>query len=99
MVFCKPLFQMALLVSTLVELPLGRPRLPCVRRSHREHDAELGLAAHHAGVGFAGFRERILFNHGAHAGQFGEAERVFGVGGDSSRPTLDVLPALDDLER
>ena len=68
-------------------------------RSHGEHDAELGFAAHHAGVGFAGFRERIFFNHGAHAAQFGEAERIFGVGGDSSRPALDVLPALDDLER
>src|SRR5260370_24024344 len=67
-------------------------------RSHRKHDAELGLAAHHAGVGFAGFGERILFNHGAHAGQFGEAERVFRVGGDSCRPALDVRPALDGRE-
>src|SRR6266550_6010273 len=71
---------------------------PLARRLHRKHNAELGLAAHHAGIGFAGFRQRILFNHRTHASQFGEAQRVFGVGGDSCRPTLDILPSLDNLK-
>jgi len=35
---------------------------------HRQHDAELRFAAHHARIGLGRFFERICFNHGAHAG-------------------------------
>ena len=37
--------------------------------SHRQNDAELCVAAHHAGVCLRRFFERIGFNHRAHAGQ------------------------------
>jgi hypothetical protein len=46
----------------------------CVSRSryrptsHRQNDAELCIAAHHARVGLGRFFERIGFNHGTHAG-------------------------------
>src|SRR5438132_50501 len=37
---------------------------------HRQNDAKLRLPAHHARVGFIHSRQRILFDHGPHAGQF-----------------------------
>jgi hypothetical protein len=42
--------------------------LKCSLFSHRQNDAELCFAAHHARVGFSRFVERIGFNHGTHAG-------------------------------
>jgi hypothetical protein len=36
--------------------------------SHRQDDAELGVAAEHAGVSLGRFFERISFDHRAHAG-------------------------------
>jgi len=36
--------------------------------SHRQNDAELCLATHHARVSLGRFFERIGFNHGPHAG-------------------------------
>ena len=38
------------------------------RLCHGQDDAELGLAAGHAGVGFAHFFEGEFFDHGAHPG-------------------------------
>jgi hypothetical protein len=35
--------------------------------SHRQHDAELSVTAHHARVGLGRLFERIGFNHGTHA--------------------------------
>jgi len=37
--------------------------VPCRehQKLHGEDDAELGFAAHHAGVGFCGFRETFIF--------------------------------------
>src|SRR5947209_20573244 len=58
---------------------------------HGEHDAEFGFPAHHAGVAFGGFRERVLFYHRPHARHFREAQRVLGIGRDSARPALDAL--------
>ena len=57
--------------------------------SHRQNDAELCLAAHHARVSLGRFFERIGFNHGTHAGQFGEAQRVLGIGWLFPRPSLE----------
>ncbi len=48
--------------------------LRCWSTSHRQNDAELRLAAHHARVSLGRFFERICFNHGTHAGQFGEVQ-------------------------
>ena len=39
-----------------------------VRSSHCQDNAELRVAAHHAGVSLGRFFERIGFNHGTHAG-------------------------------
>jgi hypothetical protein len=43
---------------------------------HRQNDAELGLAAHHARVSLARSFKRISFDHGAHAGHLREMQRV-----------------------
>ncbi len=61
-----------------------------------EDDAELGFAAHHAGVGVVHAIEGKFFDHGTDAGEFGEAQGVFGIGGDAGSPALDALAALDD---
>ena len=60
----------------------GRPA-PVAAQLHRQNDAKLRLPAHHLRVGFIHSRQRILFDHGAHAGQFGEAQRILGIGRDS----------------
>ena len=60
------------------------------RTSHRQDDAELRVAAHHSRVSLGRFFERIGFNHGTHAGQFGEAQRVFGIGRCSRGPALNA---------
>jgi len=41
--------------------------------SHRQHDAELRLAAQHAVVGLAGSFQRVGLDHGNNASQFSEA--------------------------
>src|SRR5436309_2560057 len=46
--------------------------------SHRENDAKLCFATHHSRVGLAHFFQWIGFNHGTHAGLFGEVECVLG---------------------
>ena len=51
---------------------------------HGQNDTKFRFSAHHAGVAFGGFHEWVLFNHWAYAGHLREAERVFGVGRDSS---------------
>ena len=63
---------------------------------HCEDDAEFCFPAHHASVALSGFHQRKLFDHGADTGHFGEAQRVFGVGGDSRRPALKLfLPEIN----
>ena len=47
------------------------------------------FAAHHARVSLAGFFERIGFDHRPHAGQFGEAQCVLGIGWLFPRPSLE----------
>ncbi len=63
---------------------------------HGEDDAELGFAAHHARVGFVDTIEREFFDHGADAGLLGEAQGVFGIGGNAGSPALDAFAALND---
>jgi hypothetical protein len=48
---------------------------------HGQDDAEFRLAAHHARVSLGRFFQRIGFNHGAHAGELGEVQSIFGVRG------------------
>ena len=48
---------------------------------HSQDDAELCVAAQHAGVGFGSFFEGKFFNHRAHAGKRGKAQGGFGIAG------------------
>src|SRR6478672_12971098 len=64
---------------------------------HRQDNAELRVAAHHSGVGLAGFLDRIGFDHRAHAGQFGEAKRILGVRRRSRPPALKRPAAGNEL--
>src|SRR5690242_9009871 len=53
-----------------------------LRRSrHREHDAEAGFAAHHAGIGLRRLLERKHLDHRMHAGQGAELQCVLRVDG------------------
>lgn len=54
-----------------------------------EDDTEFGFPAHHPGVRFSGFFERVLFNHGPYTRPYREAQSVFGVGWDPGYPSLD----------
>ena len=47
---------------------------------HRQHNAKLCVTAHHAGICFGSFFQRIGFDHGAYPAQFGKAKRVIGLG-------------------
>jgi hypothetical protein len=58
-----------------------------------------GLAAHHSRVSLGGFFERIDFDHGTHTGEFGEVQRVFGVGRRSRGPALNGLASADEFYR
>ena len=68
-----------------------------LKPSHCEDDAELCLAAHHASVSFGRSFEWVGFNHGTHAGQFGEVQCVFGIRRRSRCPPLDSLASTDEL--
>jgi len=59
-----------------------------LRQLHGKDDAEFGFPAHHAGVALRCFLERVDFDHGTHAGQFGELQRILGVGWCSRSPAL-----------
>ena len=72
---------------------------PCFANSHRQNDAKLCLAAHHARVSLARFFERICFNHRTHAGQFGEVQCVLGIGWRSRRPALNRSTSSNELYR
>src|SRR5208282_2151664 len=67
--------------------------------SHRENDAKLCLAAHHARVSFGRFFERVCLDHGTHAAQFGETQCVLGVGCRSSSPALNRSTSSNELYR
>jgi hypothetical protein len=62
---------------------------------YREGDAELGFAPHHASIGFVHFGNWKFLDHGADAGEFSEAQRVFGLGGDAGSPTLNGFAPAD----
>src|SRR5262245_50404473 len=50
--------------------PATEATIPSLARplpSHRQHDAEAGLAAHHPRIRFGGFLQWIAFVHRAHA--------------------------------
>src|SRR5215813_3318425 len=64
---------------------------------HGQNDTKFRFSAHHAGVAFGRFHKWVLFNHWAYAGHLREAQRVFGVRRDSSRPALDSLPPENQL--
>jgi hypothetical protein len=44
--------------------------------SHRQHNAKLCVATHHAGICFGSLFQGIGFDHGAYPAQFGKAKRV-----------------------
>src|SRR5262249_35053654 len=73
--------------------------LRCQPTLHRQHNAELRVAAQHARVSLASFFERVGFDHGAHASQFGEAQRVLGVNRCARSPALNCSTAEDELYR
>jgi hypothetical protein len=83
---CKHRIQRGNVKRRIGLAPLLRARrrvlalfLDCVDGLHRrptlhcENDAELCLAAHHARERLGRLFERIGFNHGPHAAEFGEA--------------------------
>src|SRR2546422_10815661 len=55
------------------------------------------LSFDHASVGLGRLLKRKLFDHGPHTGHFGKAQGVLGVGWYSARPTLNALPAEEQL--
>src|SRR5689334_10871702 len=63
---------------------------------HRQHDAELSVAAHHARKSLARFLQRKCFNHGAHAAEFGEPQSVLGIGWGSRSPALNRSTSTDE---
>jgi hypothetical protein len=73
----------------------ARPRVKRRVRLHRQDNAELSFATEHARVGLIHFVERIFFDHRADAGELGEAEGIFGIGGDAGGPALEALAAED----
>ncbi|SPE28870.1 hypothetical protein SBA2_410053 [Acidobacteriia bacterium SbA2] len=81
--------------SAAYELPGQRTRL--LVNSHRQHDAELCVAAQHARVSLSRFFERIGFNHGAHAGEFGEVQRILRIRRYSRHPPLDASTSNNEL--
>src|ERR1035437_8923144 len=67
--------------------------------SHRQNDAELCVAAQHSRISLGRSFERIGFNHGTHAGQFGEAQSVLRIGWCSRGPALDGFTSANELYR
>src|SRR5437870_4583752 len=70
--------------AAVVGSPQTKPKL------HREHHAELRVAAIHAFVSFSSFFQREFFDHGANASKSGEAHGVFRIGGGARSPTLQA---------
>src|SRR5215471_13294379 len=64
---------------------------------HREHHAELRLAAHHPSICFISLFERIGFNHGTHTTEYAEIQSIFRSGRRSRSPSLDRLAAKNQL--
>src|SRR5271169_2104474 len=96
--------------TRIVQLPLQQDRRPvlavlldcvvclhCPATSHGQNDAELCVAAQHARVSLGCFFERICLDHGTHAGQFGEVQCVFGIGGGSRSPALNPSTSAYEL--
>ena len=67
--------------------------------SHRQHDPEARLAAHHAVVGLGGPFQGVDFVHRTHAGLDAERQRVLRVDGRAGVPALDGPAAPDEQER
>src|ERR1700761_7162806 len=65
--------------------------------SHRQYNAKLGVAAHHAGIGFGRLFQGIGFDHGAYSAQCGKAERVLRIRRCYPGPSLDRFAAPDEL--
>ena len=67
--------------------------------SHRQHDPEARLAAHHAVVGLGGPFQRVHLVHRTDAGLDAERQRVLRVDGRAGVPALDGPAAPDEQER
>src|SRR6266496_3691443 len=78
---------------------IGSPVLAAMPTSHRNNDAELGLAAQHSRVSLGRFFQRICFDHRAYAAQFGKAQCVLRVGWCSRGPALNRSTSADELYR
>src|SRR5262245_53795938 len=67
--------------------------------SHRQHDPEARLAAHHAVVGLGGPFQGVHFVHRTDTGLDAERQRVLRVDGRAGVPALDGPAAPDEQER
>src|SRR5579885_1020616 len=65
---------------------------------HGKYDAELGVTAHHAFVGFVHFFQGIFLDHGANAGQRSKLHGVFRVCRRTGRPALQALIPEDKAD-
>jgi hypothetical protein len=66
---------------------------PLVARSHRQHNAKLCVATHHASICFGSLFQRIGFDHGAYPAQFRKAKRVIGIRRRYPCPSFNSLAA------
>src|SRR3954469_8306413 len=76
--------------------PTDRSALPA---SHRQHDPEARLAAHHAVVGLGGPFQGVHFVQRTDTGLDAERQRVLRVDGRAGVPALDGPAAPDEQER
>jgi len=67
--------------------------------SHCQNDAELCIAAHHSRISLCCFFERLCFNHGTHASEFGESQSVLGIAWCSRGPALNASASTNELHR
>src|SRR5262249_11711388 len=65
------------------------PRVNFLPASHRQHDPEARLAAHHAVVGLGGPFQGVHFVHRTDTGLDAERQRVLRVDGRAGVPALD----------
>src|SRR6516164_8056530 len=72
---------------------------PLVARSHRQHNAKLYVATHHASICFGSLFQRIGFDHGAYPAQFRKAKRVIRIRRRYPCPSFNSLAAPDELNR
>src|SRR3954447_24038823 len=70
-----------------------------ITASHRQHDPEARLAAHHAVVGLGGPFQGVHFVHRTDTGLDAERQRVLRVDGRAGVPALDGPAAPDEQER